>query len=137
MMRPCFATPTASTRLYQIRRHVREFALVQLRLPEDGVRVVEAMLHPAVLFDMVQVDEATRVRVTVSGGEDTPPAELEGVFIREVVLVVRVEHTVGEGLTGTDTEEVTSKTSAVAINVVKGGAFLRGYACAHGTLISG
>lgn len=55
-------TPTTEiTRIVPLKRrcNVREFALFQLRLPENGVHIVEAMVDPAFLLDMVQVDETT------------------------------------------------------------------------------
>lgn len=120
------------SRLFQLARHVGELALLQLGLPEDGVGVVEAVLDPALLLDVVQVDETTRVGVSVGGGQDTSLAELEGLLVRQVVAVLGVEHTVGKGLTGTDTEEVASKAGAVAVDVVEGGTLLLGDTGTHG-----
>jgi hypothetical protein len=42
---------------------------------------------PAVLPHMIQVTGVTGVRVPVSGSDDTSPAQLLGLFIREIVLV--------------------------------------------------
>lgn len=90
------------------------------------------MLDPALLLDVVEVDVTTGVGVTVGGGENAALAQLEGVLDGQVVAVLGVEHTVGKGLTGADTEEVTGETGAVAVDVVQGGALLGGDAGAHG-----
>lgn len=122
--------------LHQLASDIGELALVQLGIPEDGVCVVEAVLDPSVLLDVVQVDEATRVCVTVGGSQDTPLSELQRLVVLEIVLVLGIEHTVGECLTGADTEQVAGKASAVAVDVVESRAFLRRHTRAHGTLIS-
>lgn len=114
--------------------NVGELALLELRLPEDRVRVVESMLDPSVLLDVVQIDETSRVRIPMGSRQDTPSAQLERLVVFKVVLVLCVEHTVRECLTGTNTEEVASETRAVTVDVVEGGAFLRGYTGAHGSL---
>jgi hypothetical protein len=92
--------------LVQLARDIRELSLLELGLPEDGIRVAEAMLDPSVLLDVVQVDEATRVGVAVGGGQNTPSPELQGLVVLHLVLVRCIEHAVCEGLTGADTEEV-------------------------------
>lgn len=119
--------------LIQLACHVSELALLKLGLPEDGVGVVEAVLDPATLLNVVQVDVTTRVGVSVGGSQDTSPSKLESILIRQFVLVLGVKHTVGECLTGTDTEEVARQTSAIAIDVVEGGTLLLGDTSAHGT----
>jgi hypothetical protein len=133
LIRSCIRDPQA-LRLIQLACDVGELALLQLGLPEDGIRVVESVLDPAVLLDVVQVDEPTRVRVTMGSGKDTSSAELQRRIVLEIVTVFGIEYTVGESLTGADTEEVAGKTGAVAVDVVEGGAFLRGDAGAHCTL---
>ena len=90
------------------------------------------MVRPALLLNVVQVDEPTRKGVPVRGGEDTPPAQLERILAGQVVVVLGVEHAVGKCLTGANAEQVPGKARAVAVDVVKGGAFLRGDARAHG-----
>ena len=97
----------------QLRRDIRELALLQLRLPEYRVHVVEAVVHPSLFLDMVQVDKTTRVRVTVHGSKDTSAAELKGLLLGQVVVVVGVKHTICEGLTGSDTEQVSGESGAV------------------------
>jgi len=120
--------------LLQRTSNIRELALLKLRLPENRIRIVEAVLDPAVFLDVVQVDETTRVRVAMGSSKNTPPAQLEGLVVFQFVLVLCVEHTVGEGLSGADTEKVAGEARAVAVDVVESGAFLRGYACAHCSL---
>lgn len=92
------------------------------------------MLHPTVFLDVVQIDETTRVSIAVGGSKDTPPAELECVFVGQVVFVIGVEHTVGEGLTGTDAEEIAGKARAITVDVIESRTFLRRHAGAHGAL---
>jgi hypothetical protein len=122
--------------LHQLASDIGELALVQLGIPEDGVCVVEAVLDPSVLLDVVQVDETTRVCVTVGGSQNTPLSELQRLVVLKIVLVLGIEHTVGECLTGADTEQVAGKASTVAVDVVERRAFLRRHTRAHGTLKS-
>jgi hypothetical protein len=126
--------PSHHSHLYQLTRNIRELALVQLRIPEDRVRIAEAMLHPTILLYVVQVDETTRVRITMCRSQDTPSTELECLVVAEIIAVLCVEHAVCEGLTGADAEEVAGEARAVAVDVIEGGALLRGYAGAHCTL---
>jgi hypothetical protein len=49
----------ACLHLVQVGCDVGELALLELGLPEDGVGVVEAVLDPALLLDVVQVDVTT------------------------------------------------------------------------------
>jgi hypothetical protein len=51
--------------LHKFASNIRKFAFLQLRLPEDGICVKEAMLDPAFLLNVVQVDITTRVSVPV------------------------------------------------------------------------
>lgn len=62
------------------RRNVRELALFQLCFPENGVHIVETVVDPAFLFDMVQVDETTLVSITVHCGKNAPTTKLEGLL---------------------------------------------------------
>lgn len=90
------------------------------------------MPDPALLLDVVEVDETTRVRIAVRGGQDAPAAQLQGVLVRQVVVVLGVEHAVGERLAGADAEQVAGQPRAVRVDVVQRGAFLLGDAGAHG-----
>jgi hypothetical protein len=49
----------ACLHLVQVGCDVGELALLELGLPEDGVGVVEAVLDPALLLDVVQIDVTT------------------------------------------------------------------------------
>lgn len=64
------------------------------------------MLDPAVFLDMIQVDETTREGISVGCRKDTSPAKLQGLIILQLVLVLSVQHTVGECLTRSNTEQV-------------------------------
>ena len=97
----------------QLRRDIRELAALQLRLPENRVHIVKAVVHPALLLDVVEVDETTGVCVTVHGGQNGTSAEGQSLQFAQIVPVVGVQHTVGECLTGTDTEQVASQAGAV------------------------
>lgn len=118
--------------LLQLARHVGELALVQLRLPEDGVGIVEAMLDPALFLDVVEVDVTTRVGVAVRRSQDRTAAQLQRVLVRKIVAVLGVQHTVRKRLARAHAEQVTRKASAVAVDVVESGALLLGDARAHG-----
>lgn len=111
MPTPC--NRTLSIHLVQVARNVRELALVQLRLPEDGVGVVETVPNPALLLDVVQVDETSTVRITVRGSQDTPAAKLERLLVRQVVTVLGVQHTIGKRLTGSHAKQVARQPRAV------------------------
>ena len=129
-------SPTPSLQTLHLRRNIRELALLQLRLPKDRVHIIEPVLDPSVLLDMIQVYETAGVGVAVHGGEDGAAAQLERFLVRQVVAVLCVEDAVGEGLAGADAEEVAAEAGAVAVDVVEGGAFLGGDAGAHGALLS-
>lgn len=90
------------------------------------------MLDPARLLDMVQVDETTRVRITVRRRQDTPLAQLQRLLVRQIVLVLGIQHTVGKSLTTAHAEQVARQPRAVAVDVVQRGALLLGHAGAHG-----
>lgn len=120
------------TSFLQCTRHVRELSLLQLRLPEDRIRIIESMLDPSILLDMVQVDETSRVRITMRRGQNTSPAELKRLFLRQIILVLRIEHAVRERLSGTHAEKVAGETGAVGIDVVECWTFGGRDAGAHG-----
>lgn len=90
------------------------------------------MLDPAFLLDMIQVNETTRVRISVRSSQDTSATQLQGVLLAQVVLVLGVEHTVRKRLTGSNTEQVSGEASTVRVDIVQGGALLLGDAGAHG-----
>jgi hypothetical protein len=111
--------------------HIRELALLQLRLPKDRIHITKAMLHPPILFNMVQVDKPTGVRVPMHSSQDTAASELERFLGRKVISVLGIEDAISEGLTGADAEEVASEASAIAVDVVQGGSFLGSDTGAH------
>lgn len=81
---------------------------------------------------MVQVDVASGIGVPVGSSQDAPAAQLQGVLLAQVVLVLGVEHAVGKGLAGADAEHVAGEARAVAVDVVQGGALFLGDTRAHG-----
>jgi hypothetical protein len=91
------------------------------------------VLHPALLLDVVEVDETTRVGISVGSSQNTSLAELQGLLDGQFVFVLGVQDTVGKGLTGTNTEEVTGETCAVTVDIVESRALLWGDTSAHGT----
>lgn len=119
--------------LLQLARNVAELALLQLRLPEDGVGVVETMLDPSFLPNVVQVDETTGVGVSVCCGKDTTTTQLQCIVNAEIVVVLRIQHTVGKSLTTAYTEQVASQARAVTVNIVQRWALLGSDTGAHGT----
>jgi hypothetical protein len=137
---PCLEAPHCPTQilrhppfvLIQLARHVCELALLQLRLPEDGVSIVEAVVRPALLLDVIEVDETTRESITMRGRQDTPPSQLQGILIAQVVVILGVQHTVRECLTTADAEQVARQACAVAVDVVKGRTLLGRDTGAHG-----
>lgn len=119
------------TRL-QLARDVGKLALLQLRLPEYRVRISEAVLHPSLFLNMVQVDKTTRVGITMRSRQDTSSSELQGILNAQVIVVLGVQHTIRKSLTGTYAEQVSLKPGTVAVDVVQRRAFLLGHAGAHG-----
>lgn len=71
------------------------------------------MVHPALFLDVIQVDETTRVCVTVHGSQNGTSAQGQRFLLTQIVSVVGVQHTVGECLTGTDTEQIAGQAGAV------------------------
>ena len=121
--------------LHKLARNIRELALLQLRLPEYRVRVTEAMLHPAILLHMIQVNEPSRVGIPMRRSQNTSAPQLQRLLLAQIVSVFRVQHTICECLSRTDTEEVAGKSGAIGVDVVESGAFGGSYArahCAHG-----
>jgi hypothetical protein len=53
--------------LFHICYDIRELALLQFGLPKYRVHVTEAVLNPAIFFDVIQVDEAARVGIAMHG----------------------------------------------------------------------
>lgn len=81
---------------------------------------------------MVQVDVTTRVSISVGGGQNTSLSKLQGLLIRQIVLVLGIENTIRECLTRANAEEVARQASTVAVNIVESRAFLLGDTGAHG-----
>lgn len=106
------------------RRHVGELALLELSLPEDRVHVIESVVHPSFFLDVVQVNETTRVSITVHSSQDSSATEVQCLLLGQVVLVLGIQHTVGKSLTRSNTEQVTGEAGTVGIDVVQGGSFL-------------
>lgn len=93
----------------KLRSNVAELSLFQLRLPEDWIRVlldglvyiqvliylvvntyIESMLHPSTLFDMIQIDESTRVGIPMCSCEDASPTEFEGLFFTQIITIFSI-----------------------------------------------
>ena len=89
------------------------------------------MLHPAILLHVIQVDEPAGEGIAMGRSQDAAAAERKGGFGVEIVVVFGVEDAVGEGLAGTNAEEVAGETSTVRVDVIQGRAFLRRDARAH------
>lgn len=86
--------PPSSRMNSQVCCDIAKLALLQLRLPEDRIRVLsdlsvysglasrvgqyysEAVLNPTVLLDMIQVDEATGESISMRSREDASRAKL-------------------------------------------------------------
>src|SRR5271156_913979 len=116
---------TSFTTSIQLTGDVGEFPLLKLRLPEYWVGVREAMLHPSFFFDVVEIDEAARIGISMCGGENAPSAKLKSLFNLQVVAILRIEHSISECLTRSDAEKVSSKSSAVRVDIVQSRTFLR------------
>lgn len=121
--------PTPSN---QLARHIRELALLQLRLPENRIRVIEPMLDPPLLLNMIQVNIPTRIRIPMRRSQDTASPQLQRLLLGQIVLILRIQHTVRKGLSRADTEQVARQPRAVGVDVVERGAFGGGDARAHG-----
>jgi hypothetical protein len=118
--------------LHQLARNIREFALLQLRLPEYRVRITEAMLDPSILLHMIQVDETTRIRISVCRSQDTSASERQCLFFCQIVVILSIQDTVSKCLSRSNTEEVAGQTGPIGIDVVKSGPLFFCDAGAHG-----
>src|SRR2546421_10949350 len=83
---------------------------------------------------MIQINRSSRVSIPVSGSENTPAYKFKSGFITQVIIIFSIKHTVGKGLYRTNAKEIPSKSCSITVDIVKGGTFLWGYACAHSTL---
>jgi len=119
--------------LHQLARNIRELALLQLRLPEDGVRIAESVLDPAVLFDVVQVDETTGESISVRSSQNTSASQRQRLLLGQIVSVFSVQHTVCECLTRSNTEEIAAETGSIRVDVVESWTFLLCDTSAHRT----
>lgn len=90
------------------------------------------MLLPSRLLDVVQVDEATRVSITMRRRQDAPTAQLQRLLYRQVVAVLCIQHTVGKRLAGPNAEQIPRQPRTVRVNVIQRGALLLSDAGAHG-----
>src|SRR2546423_371022 len=115
----------SSTSSTQLTCDIRELALLKLCLPKYWVSVREAMFHPSFLFDMVQVDEATRVGISMCRGQNAPSSKLESLFDLQVVAIFGIEYSIRKCLTRSDAKKISSKSSAVRVNVVECRTLLR------------
>ena len=52
------------------------------------------MLYPSLLFDMVEIDEATGVRISMCGSQNASSSKFQSFFHLQVVLIFRVEHSI-------------------------------------------
>lgn len=117
--------------LHEFASNVRELSLLQFRLPEYWVCITEPMLNPSVLLYVIQVNETTWIGISVSGGQNAPPSQLQRFFVTQIISIFRIQHTVCKCLSGTDTEEISGQTCAVGINVIESRAFGGSHASAH------
>jgi len=103
------------------------------------VHVVAELLDPTILANVVDVDDATTHSVTVSGMEDGSLAEFYCLLDSEILSVVGIKDTVGVGRARTSTEQVTSKTSALVVDVEELWSSVlvpAGDHCAHGQTVA-
>ena len=119
--------------LHQFARDVGEFALLQLRLPENRIRVAEAVLDPAVFLHMIQVDETTRVSISVCGSKNASASQRKCLLRRQIIVVFGIQYTIGKGLTRTNAEQVAAESCAVGVDVVESRTFLLRNTSTHRT----
>jgi hypothetical protein len=90
------------------------------------------MLDPALLLDMVQVNEAARISIPMRSSKNTPAAQLQRLLHAEIILVLRIQDAISKRLTGPDTEQVPGQPRPITINIVQRGSFLLRNASTHG-----
>ena len=74
---------------------------------------------PAVLMDDVQIDRATRIRVTVRRMEDGLAAQLDGLFHGQIVTVLRVQHAIRKGRARSHREQRARQTGAIRVHIIQ------------------
>jgi hypothetical protein len=119
-------------RLDQVASDIRELALLQLRLPEDGVRVTEPMLDPSILLDMVQVNKTTRVRIPMRSSKNTPAPQRQRILHRQIIRILGIQHTISKRLTTSHTEQVPRQSRPVRIDIIQRRTLLLGHTSTHG-----
>jgi hypothetical protein len=60
----------------------------------------------------------------VCGSEDRPAAQFKRFFLRHLVSVLGIKHTIRKGLSGTNTEKIPRKSGAIGIDIIKRRALL-------------
>jgi hypothetical protein len=117
--------------LHQLACDVREFALLQLRLPKNGIRVAEAMLDPSILLNVIQIDETARVRISVGCRKDTSASQLKCFLLGQIISVFGIQHTICKCLSRSNAEQVPTQSCAIRIDVVKSRTLGRSDASTH------
>jgi len=92
------------------------------------------MLHPPILLYVIQIDVPAGISIPMRSSQNASTSKLKCFIFGQVVSVFCIEDAIGECLARTDTEEISGKAGAVAVDVVEGGAFERCHASAHGSL---
>ena len=82
---------------------------------------------------MVKVDETTRVSISVRSGKNGSSSQLKRLLLCQIIMILCIQHTICESLTRSNTEQVSSQSGSVGINVVQGWTFGWSDAGAHGT----
>ncbi|KAK3994987.1 hypothetical protein QBC44DRAFT_390739 [Cladorrhinum sp. PSN332] len=80
----------------------------------------------------LEVLPVRKVRIAVSGRQDTPAAELQRLLHRQVVPIFSIQHTIRKRLTRTNAEQVARQPRAVRVDIVKRRSLLLGHTGAHG-----
>lgn len=82
---------------------------------------------------MVKVDETTRVSISVRSRKNRSSSQLKCLVLGQIIMILRIQYTICERLTGSNTEQVSSQSRSIRIDVVECWSLRWSDAGAHGT----
>lgn len=107
-------------------------AVLEFVVKVGDIYLVVNQVPGTMIGHVVNTDDTTGSGILESGTSDCTDAEVGGFFEGHVVSVVSVEHTVGESASRADSEELSSQSGRIIIDIVQRSACIVG-ASEHGT----
>ena len=84
------------------------------------------LLYTAALMFPLTIHAASTVRIAVGGVIDSPLAQVPGILLAHVIVIVAVQHSVGVRRARPNAEHVVRESGTVSVHVVQPGALWRG-----------